>query len=65
MIHDRTGELVEDDGPDELPEPHDALCTDGWLPAAADGRVRPCLTCRPWLRGRRERLQRRLTGRAP
>jgi hypothetical protein len=58
---DRTGELVEDDV-EQLPVPHDPLCRDGWLPATTDDRARPCLTCKPHLRGRRDRLRRRLEG---
>ncbi len=61
---DRTGEL-HDEEPADLPEPHDALCRGGWLPMTTDGRARPCLTCRPHLRGRAERLRSQLTGELP
>ncbi|WP_157180459.1 hypothetical protein [Protofrankia coriariae] len=37
--------------------PHPADCT-GWLGEDNEGRARPCLTCRPWLRRRLRRGKR-------
>lgn len=64
--HDRTGELIEiDDEPYPPPfRPHDFRCRDGWLGEDADGRLIPCLTCRPHLADYRVRFARRLTGAA-
>lgn len=63
--HDRTGELIEDDELDQvaLHRDHDPRCSDGWLGEDDDGRLVPCLTCRPHLAGRREQLARLLAGR--
>ncbi len=63
---DRYGELVDDDDdrPAEgtAPPAHDSRCRLGWLPDTDDGRVVPCLTCRPHLAHRRDRLARLLGG---
>ena len=39
---------------------HDPACTAGWLGEDGAGRLVPCLTCRPHLVGRRDRVLRRL-----
>lgn len=44
IARDRTGEPVED-------EPDGHHCTRGWLGDPDAERPRPCLHCRPWLRG--------------
>lgn len=66
--HDRTGELIDDADTDTLPPPyrgHDPRCRDGWLGEDPDGRIRPCLTCRPHLAHRDERLRHQLQGPTP
>jgi len=55
--HDRTGELIGDEGPDPT---HDDACHDGWLPDDYAGRPVPCLVCKPHLSDRRQRFQREL-----
>lgn len=59
---DRYGELVDDDPPAEgtAPTTHDPRCRRGWLPDTDDGRAVSCLTCRPHLVHRRDRLARLL-----
>jgi hypothetical protein len=39
---------------------HNPNCRDGWLGEDEDGRLVPCLTCRPHLTDRRERFRRQL-----
>ena len=60
--YDRAGEIVEDDSGPELFRVHDPRCRDGWLGEDGDGRLIPCLTCRPHLAGRRERFHHMLNG---
>ncbi|WP_433608725.1 hypothetical protein [Prescottella agglutinans] len=47
MTLDRTGEPVDDT---DIRPPHDPRCRNGWLGEDIDGRVIPCLRCRPHLR---------------
>lgn len=61
--HDRTGELVEVEDQDQ--DQHDARCADGWLGEDWAGRLIPCLSCRPHLANRRERLAHILAGPTP
>lgn len=45
MKHDRTGERIDDE-----PRPaHDNQCRNGWLGEDLDGRMVPCLLCKPHL----------------
>lgn len=64
LRRDRTGELIEDDEPDlVLHRDHDPRCRDGWLGEDDDGRLIPCLTCRPHLVAKRAHLARIFDGR--
>lgn len=59
---DRYGEVIDDQGPETAPTlPHNPACAAGWLGEDDDGRLVPCLTCRPHLAGRRERHRRLIT----
>ncbi|MBM4640467.1 hypothetical protein GS448_15850 [Rhodococcus hoagii] len=50
MTHDRTGERVDDDALTQShPITHDPRCHKGWLGEDPDGRLIPCLRCRPHL----------------
>ncbi|EFC79173.1 hypothetical protein FrEUN1fDRAFT_7704 [Parafrankia sp. EUN1f] len=46
-----------DDTPATPPPAHSPTCT-GWTGTDDQGRPRPCLTCRPWLRRRTRRSRR-------
>lgn len=48
--YDRTGERVDDHEPGAAQPEHDPRCRRGWLGEDDQGRVIPCLTCRPHLR---------------
>jgi len=60
MVHDRTGELVDDD--QALVDEHDVQCLDGWCGEDALGRPVPCPVCRPHVAEARRRLRRHLYG---
>ncbi|TFV67224.1 UNVERIFIED_ORG: hypothetical protein E4P37_03440 [Bacillus sp. AZ43] len=62
--YDRTGEPIEDDdpAPTTATQAHDPTCRGGWLGEDDDGRLVPCLTCRPWIAERRQHLARLLAG---
>ena len=44
---DRTGEPIEDQAP------HDERCSGGWLGEDLEGRLIPCVVCKPHLRPKR------------
>jgi hypothetical protein len=56
--HDRTGELVDEDATEVLPlfRDHDPRCRAGWLGEDDEGRIVPCLACRPHLVQQRRHL---------
>lgn len=47
-MRDRTGEELDDEEQDPA-EPDRHLCVAGWLGEDAEGRPRPCRTCKPHL----------------
>lgn len=57
---DRYGEATDEGVAGTTAAPHDPNCQNGWLGEDNDGRLVPCLQCRPHLIGRRERALRRL-----
>jgi len=61
MVHDRTGDLV-DDVDQALVDEHDVQCLDGWLGEDWHGRPVPCPVCRPHVAAARRRLDRHLLG---
>ncbi len=49
---DRFGDAVDLDGPEDTAPsaPHSPDCRKGWLGTDLDGRMIPCLICKPHLR---------------